>query len=96
MPPRWAADIFDEIAELGAQGDEDLVLILNRLCATKCQLLGHSIPLRQSGVIINYHLGMGSAPRGCAQVRERGQWWKDDGWRSGGAGRRHAKREIER
>jgi hypothetical protein len=33
MAPRRTADIFDEVAELGAQGNKDLVLILNGLCA---------------------------------------------------------------
>ena len=94
MSPRWAADIFDKVAELGAQGNEDLVLVLNRLCATKCQLRGQYSPLQQSVVSIIYHRETGSAPRECAQVRGRGQWWKDDGWRSGGARRRRAEREV--
>ena len=35
MAPGWATDIFDEVAEFGAQGNENLILILNRLCATR-------------------------------------------------------------
>lgn len=34
MAPRWTTDIFNEVAELGAQGNQDLILVLNRLCAT--------------------------------------------------------------
>lgn len=35
MAPRWTADIFNEVAELGAQGNENLVFILNRLWCRK-------------------------------------------------------------
>lgn len=38
MAPRRASDVFDEVAELFAQGDQDLVLVLDRLCASQRQV----------------------------------------------------------
>jgi hypothetical protein len=32
MAPRRTADIFDELAKLVAQGDENLILVLDRFC----------------------------------------------------------------
>jgi len=34
MAPRRTADIFNEVAEFGAQGNKDFILILDRLCVT--------------------------------------------------------------
>lgn len=38
MAPRRAADVFDEVAKLLAQGNQDLVLVLDRLCITNVML----------------------------------------------------------
>lgn len=35
MAPLRAADVLDEVAEFLAKGNEDLVLILDRLCSRK-------------------------------------------------------------
>lgn len=32
MTPRRASDVFDEVAKLLAQGDQDLVFVLDRFC----------------------------------------------------------------
>ena len=82
MAPLRTADIVDKAPELLAQGNEDLVLILDGLCSRavlamdgRARDIGRGRRGRQAD-----RQGRESAPRGCARRPKQGQWSRGGGW----------------